>query len=428
MKAPIVGYAGLTHLGLCSAVGTATKGFRAIGFSPDASLVASIAAVRPPIVEPGLDEALLTHKARLTFTAEPERLAACDIVFIAIDVPTDANGTSNLAVIDAMLQSIAPHLKADATLAILSQVPPGFTRRTRFAAERLYYQVETLIFGRALERATAPERFIVGCADPAASLPAAYSAYLGAFGCPILPMRYESAELAKIAINCFLVASVSTTNTLAELSECIGADWSEIVPALKLDARIGPSAYLKPGLGIAGGNLERDLATVLNMANRAGTSTEVIATYLRNSSHMKEWAYAKLKRTVLDVVGRPRVGILGLAYKQDTNSTKNSPALALIERLRGVDLTVHDPVVSLGAVANVTVAEAPEDVADGADAIVLMTPWPQYRNLDPTVLADRMRGRIVVDPYGVFNADSMGGAGLEVHSIGKGALLDSVGR
>ena len=160
--------------------------------------------------------------------------------------------------------------RPDAVVVILSQVPPGFTRARQRAGRALHYQVETLIFGRAIERALYPERFIVGCADPTAPLPPAYRQFLDAFGCPILPMRYESAELAKISINMCLVASVSVANTLAELCEQIGADWSEIVPALRLDRRIGPHAYLTPGLGIAGGNLERDLATVCALADRAG--------------------------------------------------------------------------------------------------------------------------------------------------------------
>ena len=132
-----------------------------------------------------------------------------------------------------------------------------------------FYQVETLIFGAAVKRAMEPERFIVGALDPSAALPESYASFLKAFGCPVLVMRLESAELAKIAINFFLVSTVCTTNTLAELCESIGADWGEIAPALRLDRRIGPHAYLKPGLGIAGGNLERDLVTVQGSRGQA---------------------------------------------------------------------------------------------------------------------------------------------------------------
>ena len=419
MRAPVVGYAGLTHLGLCSAIGAAAKGFHVVGYFDDAELVGRISAGRLPVVEPGLDAAFADHRSKLSFTSRAQDLNACDIVYIAVDVPTDDRGASDLSAIDAMLADISPCLNAQAVLVVLSQVPPGFTRQVAFTARRRYYQVETLIFGRALERATLPERFIVGCSDPAIPLPSAYRAFLEGFGCPLLPMRYESAELAKIAINCFLVASVSTTNTLAELSEGVDADWAEIVPALRLDAQIGPSAYLTPGLGIAGGNLERDLATVVRLGARHGTATGVVGAYLENSQHMKEWAYRTVKRVVLDTVKSPRLGILGLAYKQDTHSTKNSPGLALIEQLGSISLSVHDPVVPPSVVPDVAWAATAEAAATGADAVLLMTPWAAYRDLDPSALAQRMRGRIVIDPYRLLDPAGVASAGLTLYSIGR---------
>ena len=218
-------------------------------------------------------------------------------------------------------------------MVVLCQVPPGFTRRLPLPPERLFYQVETLVFGRAVERATRPERYMVGCADPAKPLPKPFATLLGAFGCPILPMRYESAELAKIAINCCLVASVTVANTLAELSERIGADWSEIMPALKLDARIGRHAYLAPGFGLAGGNLERDLATITRLAAATGCEASVIAACIANSHHRRDWALRVLHSEVLSHSRDALIGILGLAYKENTHSTKNSPSLALISAL-----------------------------------------------------------------------------------------------
>ena len=224
---------------------------------------------------------------------------------------------------------------------MLSQVPPGFTRRKQREERMLYYQVETLIFGRAVERALHPERYIVGCADPAQPLPAAFRVFLEAHGCPIWPMRYESAELAKISINMCLVASVTTANTLAELCEKIGADWSEIVPALKLDKRIGPHSYLAPGLGIAGGNLERDLATVCNFADEHGTDAGVVRAWIANSRHRRDWAIRVLQQELFPKTDDPVIAVLGLAYKQDTHSTKNSPSLALLEHLHEIGLRVH---------------------------------------------------------------------------------------
>jgi UDPglucose 6-dehydrogenase len=285
---PVIGFAGLTHLGLVSAVAAAAKGFRVIGFDEDAARVAAISAGRLPVLEPDLDDLLAKHRDRLTFADSPATLAVCDIVYIATDVPTDDRGGSDLAGIDRLVTVVAAVLKKTGILTILCQVPPGYTRRIAWPSRQLYYQVETLVFGRAVERATQPERYIVGCVDPGEKLPSALASLLGAYGCPILPMRYESAELAKISINCCLVAAVTVANTLAELSERIGADWREIVPALKLDKRIGAFAYLAPGLGIAGGNLERDLATVLRFAETTGSEASVIAAFLTNSAHRRD--------------------------------------------------------------------------------------------------------------------------------------------
>src|ERR1019366_9349800 len=182
-----------------------------------------------------------------------------DFVYLAPDIATDDEGRSDDGLLRDLIDLVLPVLRKDAVLVVLSQVEPGFTRSMSVPEPGLrYYQVETLVFGRAVERATKPERYIVGCADPSQPLHPQLKMVLDAFNCPILPMRYESAELAKVSINCCLVASVSVANTLAELCESIGADWSEIAPALKLDRRIGAYSYLAPGLGLAGGNLERD--------------------------------------------------------------------------------------------------------------------------------------------------------------------------
>ncbi|MCH8147606.1 MAG: GDP-mannose dehydrogenase, partial [Planctomycetes bacterium] len=209
--------------------------------------------------------------------------------------------------------------------------------------------------------------------------------FLEAFGCPILPMRYESAELAKISINCCLVASVSVANTLAELCERIGADWGEIAPALKLDRRIGQHAYLGAGLGIAGGNLERDLATVLRLSSENGSEAGVIEAFVHSSRHRKDWALRELHRRLLAANPEAVIGVLGLAYKEDTHSTKNSPALALIEHLHPWPIRVYDPVVLAGAAPHPSAlfCASPLEAADGVDALAIMTPWREFRELDP---------------------------------------------
>jgi UDPglucose 6-dehydrogenase len=420
MTTPVVGFAGLTHLGLVSAIATASKGFQVVGYDPDRERVAEIRAGRPPVLEPDLDGLARDHAARQSYTDRPGDLGTCDIVYIASDVPTDDRGQSDLTGISALIGEIIPALGPKAVLCILCQVPPGFTRGLPLDSTRLYYQVETLVFGRAVERATQPERFIVGCADPARPLPAPYAALLGAFGCPVLQMRYESAELAKIAINCCLVASVSVANTLADLSERIGADWHEIAPALRLDRRIGAYSYLAPGLGIAGGNLERDLATVLRLSAATGSEASVIAAFLANSASRRDWVLRLIHREVLPRKANPTFAILGLAYKENTHSTKNSPSLALIEHLHPWPIRVYDPAVPASAAPHpkVTGATNAIEAAEGSDAVLIMTPWPQFRGLALGELAAVMAGRVVVDPFRVLEPAAARAAALSYFTLG----------
>jgi UDPglucose 6-dehydrogenase len=420
MTAAVVGFAGLTHLGLVSAIATASKGFRVIGYDTDSGRVADIGAGRLPVVEPDLDNLARDNAARLSYTDRSGDLGACDIVYIASDVPTDDRGQSDLTGISALIGEVIPALGPKAVLCILCQVPPGFTRGLPLDSTRLYYQVETLVFGRAVERAMQPERFIVGCADPARPLPGPYLGLLGAFGCPILPMRYESAELAKIAINCCLVASVSVANTLADLSERIGADWHEIAPALRLDRRIGAYGYLSPGLGIAGGNLERDLATVLHLSATTGSEASVIAAFLANSASRRDWVLRLIHSEVLPRKANPTFAILGLAYKENTHSTKNSPSLALIENLHPWRIRVYDPVVPASAARHpmVTGATNAVEAAEGSDAVLIMTPWPQFRSLAPAELAAVMAGRVIVDPFRVLEPAAARAADLSYFTLG----------
>jgi UDPglucose 6-dehydrogenase len=417
----VLGFAGMTHLGLVSAAAAAARGFTTVAFDPDSARVEAIGHDDLPVVEPGLSELLATNRSRLCFSSEVGDLGACDVVYVAADVPTDDAGGSHLSPVCALIDAVDRGLGSDGVLVVLSQVPPGFTRGLPRAATRRFYQVETLIFGRAVERALNPERIIVGCADPAQPLPRPLAEFLEAFHCPILPMRYESAELAKISINMCLVASVSTANTLAELCEAIGADWSEIVPALKLDRRIGPHAYLVPGLGIAGGNLERDLATICRLADEHGTDAGVVHSWLANSSHRRDWALGQVHASVLATAPDPTLAVLGLAYKPDTASTKNSPALALLAALAPFAVQVWDPVVAPRPEFHprLTGASSALDACTGADALIIMTPWPEFCALRPDAVAGRLRGRTVIDPYAVLSGSACRQAGLAHLTLGS---------
>jgi UDPglucose 6-dehydrogenase len=425
MSEGVIGFAGMTHLGLLSAAAAADRGFQVVAYDPAPAAAAALERGEVAIVEPDLPELLARRRERITFTAQLPQLSRCDVVYVAADVPTDEHGRSDLDPIRAMVDRVARAQRPQSTLVILSQVPPGFTRALPVSSERLYYQVETLVFGRAVERATRPERFIIGCADPSRPLPAAWAGFLAAFSCPILPMRYESAELAKISINACLVASLSVANQLAELSESIGADWAEIVPALRLDQRIGAHAYLKPGLGIAGGNLERDLRTIITLAQGRHLGAGLVQAFLDHSEHRKNWTFTILAEALLSRNPSAKIAVLGLAYKENTHSTKNSPALALLERLRGCAVSVHDPVVSATVVPWAVGAADPMAAVAGADALVIATPWPHYEALKPAALQRAMAGRLILDPYRVLDGRACAAAGFTYYALGMAPLTAS---
>jgi UDPglucose 6-dehydrogenase len=416
-----VGVAGLSHLGLVAAASIAAKGFHVVAFDPDKDLIGDLGRMELPVAEPGLSELVAVNSQRLSLTADAEELERCGVVYLARDVPSGDDGTSDLTVIELLLDVVESKLSKEAVLVIHSQVPPGFTRRRMRPGRSLYYQVETLVFGRAVERALNPQRIIVGCADPGIPMPAPYGALLAAFKCPVHAMGYESAELCKIAINVCLMATISATNTMAELCENLGGDWSEIVPALRSDPRIGEEAYLAPGLGIAGGNLERDLATVRRLARETGGDDRVVTAWLGHSRHRRDWVLRTLHGQVLAKTKDPVVAILGLAYKANTASTTNAPALALIENLTNCGLRVYDPVVPVNGLGHphaIGAASALE-ACEGANAVAIMTPWAEFRELEARDLAARLSGRIVVDPYFVLDGTACREAGLDHFTLGR---------
>jgi UDPglucose 6-dehydrogenase len=424
--AKMIGFAGLSHLGLNYSLATAAKGFDVVAYDPDVALTSRCNAGDFPIEEPGFCELFDQHRARLHYTSSATELAKCELVFYSLDVYTNVRNESDLGPLTALIHATGPHLAAGASAVVLSQVSPGYMRQLSAKLREVsradfYYQVETLIFGRAVERAMQPERFIVGAADPTATLPVALKKWHAAFGCPVLLMRFESAELAKIAINFFLVSSVTTANTLAEVCERIGADWAEIVPALRLDKRIGPHAYLTPGLGIAGGNLERDLVTVQKIAAERGTEAGVVDAWQTNSRYRRDWALRQVHKFVLSQNAEPRLALWGLAYKQDTHSVKNSPALTLAESLGQFEKIAYDPQVKslTPPIPNLAMAAGSLEACRDADALIVMTPWREFCAIKPASVRAEMRGNILIDPFGILDEAACREAGFSYHRLGS---------
>lgn len=407
-----VGFVGLTHLGLISGAAALCKKNKVIFFDPDTHLIEALEKGDYPIKEPGFAEAIKENKKNAFFTSNKEDISTCDIVYVSPDIPTDDKGRSDLSGILKLIEDTAVCWPKKGSTVILSQVHPGFTRQVSKRLEkrgidvsRLFYQVETLVFGIAMERALYPERYILGRANKNQVLCKKLVNYLESYNCSVLPMVYESAEFCKICINAFLASSVSTANTLEEICEKIGAKWKEIVPALRLDKRIGEYAYLKPGLGISGGNIERDLCSIINLSNKNGTEASSIEAYIRNSRYRKNWPLRVFYEEVMPkLLNIPKLGFLGVTYKENTHSIKNSPSIQLMSKLKNFDSFAYDPQVSVlpEALSTIFIADKEEEVINNAEVLFIMTPWPQFKKISERVFYEAKNLKFIVDPYSVL--------------------------
>ncbi len=413
----IVAYVGLTHLGLISAAAALEKGFQVLCFDPNKKLIDNLKASHYPINEPDFAEALEKNRERIFFTSSLDDLNKADLVYISPDIPTNESGVSCLDGIKSLISLVSPALSKQACLIILSQVPPGFTRSmkdllssSQIDLSRVYYQVETLVFGVAMQRALYPERFIVGVNDVKKPLDPHFEAFLRAFSCPLLVMNYESAEFCKICINAFLAATVSTANTLEEICQRIGAQWSDIIPALRLDKRIGEYAYLTPGLGLSGGNIERDLKTLTHLSENHGSHGQVVDSFIKNSHHRRNWPLQVFYRKILPYLSDKKItlSILGLSYKENTHSTKNSAALKLISQLKGFKIQVYDPLVKKLPLESsfVEFKSNALEAIKGSDVLFLMTPWPEFKELKQEDVFSLMKTKFIVDPYKLLKVES----------------------
>ena len=378
-----IGYVGLTHLGVNYAIASAMKGFDVVCYDDDLDKISILKEKKIPFYEKGTKENLDKYFNKFFFTNKISDLKSCDLIFISKDVPTDSNGKSNLIEIKKLIKKITQNIRNKSNLIVLCQVPPGFTRNINWPSGNLYYQVETLVFSNALKRALFPERIIVG--RNSNRIDKRYNFFLKKFKCPILEMNYESAELAKISINIFLISTVTSTNILSEISEHIGANWEDISKALKLDKRIGKYAYLKPGLGISGGNLERDLETFKNYSKFNKVYENYSYNIQKISTYRKSWNYIQFKKVYKNFKNLRNIGILGLTYKENTNSVKNSPSLSFIKKIsqdKKLKINVFDPKIKeLINYKRVKICKNITELLNSSELIFIGTPWKVFKKL-----------------------------------------------
>ena len=330
MKNIKIGFVGLTHLGLNYLAATVQKNYSVIGVDTNEKIIKRLNKNIIDHREPNLKKLITKNKKKILFTSQFKYLSTCQIIFISQDVSTDEKGQSDLKSLRKLIDKTITKIIKKSIFVILSQMKPGFVRSINFPKSRLYYQVETLVFGNAINRALFPERVIIGCDNKLKKINPIYLKYLKKFSCPIIKMNFESAEVAKIAINLLLASSVTTSNILSELCEKVSADWQDVIPALRLDKRIGKFSYIKSGLGIAGGNIERDIVTAKNLLKKNEPPSLILNDILGNSDYMKNWVKRLLIKKKFLNEKKINIGVVGVTYKENTNSIKNSPALKLI--------------------------------------------------------------------------------------------------
>jgi UDPglucose 6-dehydrogenase len=403
-----IAFVGMSHLGIVSSLSFAKKGHEVIGIDSNTKIVNSLNEGDFPIIEPGLIDTYLSARDKINFSDDFSQLNLCDIVYISLDVDTDNSGQSDLNSVEQLILMSIKNINVDAVLVILCQVPPGFSRRiSKMTSNTVVYQVETLVFGQAIKRALNPERIIVGLGKQEEELRDTYVQLLEGFDCPILKMNFESAELCKISINVFLASSVTVANTISEICEGLGADWNSIKSALQLDSRIGSQSYLTPGLGISGGNIERDISTSLKLSNTFNTNSELLSAIKSNSFHRKLWPARKLREVLPDVARSKnyKIAVWGLAYKKDTHSTKNSPSLENIASLsQDYAIFVTDPIAALPVSykSKASFSKDKFEIIQGADALLILTDWSEYCEVALEEVLSEMRDSIIIDPFGLF--------------------------
>jgi UDPglucose 6-dehydrogenase len=400
---------GLWHLGSVTAACLAQAGHEVVGLDPDPQNIARLRRGEPPLFEPGLKDLIATglSSSRLRFETDAAlAVANADVVWVAFDTPVDDNDVPQVsAVVDPVTRLLG--LLPDRCLVLLSsQVPVGTTRRLAEAAAHagrtdltFGYSPENLRLGKALEVFTRPDRVVVGLQFEADR--DKISAMLVPFTTNIIWMGLEAAEMTKHAINAFLATSVAFMNEIATICEMVGADAKEVERGLKSEQRIGPAAYLSPGGAFAGGTLARDIATLADLGRDRGVPVALVSAVQESNSRHQSWPLRKLRERLGTLAGR-RVALLGLTYKPGTDTLRRSAAveLALTLRSEGATVVAFDPVVRTlpdELAGQIELASSPAAALAQADAAVLMTPWPEFRDLSWSELVLSMASPTIVD-------------------------------
>ena len=390
-----IGVVGIWHLGEIVAAGLATIGHEVIGIDKDAAVIEKLRAGIPPLSEPGLAETLRHPQIgpRLTWTNDPERLSDCEAIFLTADTPVGDNDTADVRLLFDYVTWMAPHLRPAVVFVVMSQVPVGTTHALvkALTAGRpgldctAVYVPENLQLGNALRGFFHPDRLVIG-ADEARAV-VQIERILSPLACARQMMSIVSAEMTKHALNAFLATSLSFIYNIADACEAVGADVTDVSQALRSDPRIGPAAYLDTSLGFSGGTLMRDLTALQSVGQATGKTLPVIEGVLNTNRTRRRRIMERLEQLSGQPLSALHVGMLGLTYKPGTPTLRRSMAMELLSMLRaaGVTVTAYDPLSSpeeYREATGQTLAVDAYEMARGCQAIIMVTAWPEFANLD----------------------------------------------
>lgn len=422
MKVTVVG---LWHLGSVTAACSALH-FPVTGLDFDEANVANLRSGRPPVAEPGLADLLADRigAGMLEFTTDVAK--ACeqaDILWVCDDTPVDDDDVADVDWVLERVRRCLPHVRDGAVVLVSSQVPVG-------TCARLEHEVggrdvtfacspENLRLGKALDVFLHPERIVVGARD--ARTRTRLTELFAPFSRQLLWMTTESAEMTKHAVNAFLATSITFTNEIARLCELTGADAKEVEQGLKSEARIGRAAYVAPGGAIAGGTLARDLQFLISLGQGDAQRFSLLPACVESNERHRRWPLEALTEEIGALGGRS-VAVLGLTYKPGTDTLRRSVAVELCRQLvaGGASVRAFDPAVSAlpADVDGVVLAGSAEKAMEGADAVVVTTEWPEFRDLDWPSCVGSMERPVVIDANR-FVLDRVAGApGLRYRAVG----------
>ncbi len=398
---------GLWHLGEVYSACLAKLGNHVVGIDNNAKVVGNLFQNIPPLPEPGLEDLLKENQAagRLSFTTDFESIKDRDVVWFTFDTPVNDEDEVDTSVLWDSLVQCVPYLKTGVLVVISSQIPVGTSKKIQaFIREKrptlafeYAYTPENLRLGEALRCFLEPGRIVIG-AETEAAFKIMEEIFLPLHA-EIVRMAPASAEMAKHALNAFLATSLSFINDIADACEKSGADVLDVVRALHSDDRIGQKAFLGAGLGFSGGTLGRDLKTLIHYSKENGFALPVIeAAFLKNRSR-EVMILEKLNQALGGVEGKT-ITVLGLTYKAGTRTLRRSKSLVIATELArcGAMLHLSDPVVieeELPEISNAIFVRDPYAAAKGSEAIILITPWPEFKSLNLAKLSEGMVGKRV---------------------------------